>query len=281
MFGELLPELMKIVVEFSDKKLKQWTIISMLNRHWREIFLSLLIPENELYVKSLFMKEQIPTVKEKMTVHEFLRDNQYRGKQALAIASFHPIYCRILGLEEWVSSLEEFKLNTNHWYSGKLCMNDYAVSMYTYHDEIMKHFPKFSLQEKLSFLSTIHEFDQLSSGLDGAVAHPVTGSSEIGYIYTYKKPKRKDRDLFIMTKRDKKKIYLNGLSSVFDSRRIKKNAKLYHIKSKQHDWSKRELGSSGGYCRGMELIELFKPHLLKCRPVLESLEKFRGLHSRR
>lgn len=139
------------------------------------------------------------------------------------------------------------------------------------HEKIMKKFPTFQPREKAEFLTTFFEYIKITQNLDGAVAHPVTGSSQVGYMYSYKKPKREERDLFIMPKKGKKKIYLNGLDSVLDSGRIKKGTKLFHIKSRQHDWEKRKLGDGGGYTRGMDLIHLFKPHLLKSQPILQKL----------
>ena len=282
MMDQTLPlELMHLVVtEMGEKKMKQWTTISFLNRYWRETYHSLL--SDEKFVRTLFTKEQIPILNKDVTIRTFLRDNEgfRRGSEALRLASFHPIYCRVLGLEEWISSLKEFKIVSRHYYELQLGQSDYALSVYQKqdHEKVMQKFHLFSVQEKLSYITTLYDFDKHSSKLDGAIAHPVTGSSQIGYLYVYKKPKKSQRNLFIMTKPDQKKIYLNGLSSVYDDKRIKKNAKLFHIKSKQHDWSKRVLGSGGGYTRGMDLIELFKPHLLKCQPLLRDLAKFRTLY---
>lgn len=223
---------------------------------------------NGIWAKSIFHKDMIPKISEgkTTTIHVFLRDNQYRGKLAIRLASFHPVYCFVLGMEEWIDCLKGFNINASHYgnYGDNLTLNDYATSVY-HHASVMEHFEKFPRQKKFDFLTTYLEFQKETYELKGAIALPLTASAEIGNIYQYKRPKKKDRDLFIMS--NSKRVYLNGLSSVFETKRIRKNAVLYHIKSKRCDANMK-------YLRGMNMIHFLKPHLLKCRPILEKLLSF-------
>lgn len=247
------------------------------------MFLSLLNEEGLPYLKSLFQKEELLNLKQNDTsLHEFLRDNEIKGRHMIRMASFHAIYSQLFGIKEWLRQLKKIKTTTKKWYYNKFTLNDYAKSTYSdeIHKQIMNQFPHFPLEEKASFIIEFLDFIKVTTQLDGAVAHPVTGSSQIGYTYSYRKPKKDKRGLFIMStpiprpkhRKQRQRIYLDGLSSVLDTQRIKKRTKLFHIKSKQHDWSNRQIGIGGsGYTRGMDLINLLKPHLLKSQAILEKL----------
>lgn len=282
---ESLPEeVIEVIVQQmslgkESEYLKNKTLLSFCNRKWREKFLLWVQNEKVVAPYLLAIAETIPP--EDLTnwssdLWHFKRLN----KQTLILGSFHQSYANILGMGDWKPDLSQMALTA---YSSPFRLKGYATSIYKEkHAFILKNMHQLSLTERIQYIFDLAEFSSATREVDNAIARDIGLQTQLSYTYAYIKPERKaDRNLFIMTKSGKKKIYLNGLRSVYDNRVISEGGELYDISCKQRKERKDFSEARHLLLRGGAMITHLSQSLTKCQPVIGRLRQLKSHLSKR
>ena len=244
-------------------------MVGILNQRWRERFLAL-IRNNEQMADRLIPQNRYW---KKGQAFDHILYNFDAVRPSLEIAACHPNYMEYFGFDKWVIDISKIVVNygIHHFF-----LNDYAREIHGEgHENVVLNFPLLTQLERIQYLLDLRDFSLKSRPLEGALAKEVSITTQLSYTYKYKKPKKPLRTVFIRTssrgiKKEKakaKKIYLNGLTSVFEIRKMRPRDKLYDIKV--DTWNK-ELGNHK--LRGNDMIDSMKELLTKIEPHTRKME---------
>lgn len=268
---ESIPEdvMCLIVQQMSETEyLKHRTRISFISRKCRENFLSWI--QEEPLVKPFLqaIAESISLTDLNCWSNSEWTFNRL-NKNTLLLGSFHQTYANILGMGVWEPELAHISL-THHF--SPFLLKGYANSIYKEkHEFILENRTNLSRGDKIRYVLDLAELSSKTKEVDNAIAREVGPTTQLSYTYAYVKPERKkDRNLFIMTKCGKKKIYLSGLRSVYDNKIMRDGDKLYDISCKQRGNPSGKFEATS-LLRGDAMISSLSKSLMHCKPVIARL----------